>query len=93
MCSLEVSCLVALLFRAMSTGTGLISTFELFLFDEGSLRGLLLGPQVISLEHLIIYGYFLPENYTFSLRRSSRFLTPELFAMRASSCSFFCLVA
>lgn len=46
----------------MSTGTGLISTFELPRLEGGTLIGLFLDPQMISLEPLIIYGYFLPEN-------------------------------
>jgi hypothetical protein len=89
--SLGLSCLITLLFLTMSTGTGLISTFPMPLLDGGSLVGLFLGPQVISFEHLMTYGYFLPETSTFSRNLSSKFFTPEFLAIRASSSSFLCL--
>ena len=58
---IERSLFVALLFLAISTGTGLINTLELFLREPLSMILLLEGPQLINLEDLIIYGLLLGE--------------------------------
>lgn len=88
------SFLETILLRTMSTGTGLIITFELFFLEFErviSFYGLLEGPQLISLEDLIISGAFLGDAYTFSLNLSNRFLIPFPFIILAISYSCFCL--
>ena len=92
----ERSFLATMLFRTMSTGTGLIMTLELFfreLVRAISLEGL--GPQLISFEDLMISSSFFGEASTFSLKRCSRFLMPLLFIILviSSSCFSFLLAS
>ena len=82
---IERSLFVALLFLAISTGTGLINTFELFLLELLSMSLLLEGPQLINLDDLIIYGLLLGEASTFSLNLRSRFFIPLFFIILAIS--------
>lgn len=89
----ERSFLEAMLLRTMSTGTGLIMTLEVFFLElKGGSLGAFFGPQLMSLEDLMISGAFCGEASTFSLRRRRRFLMPLLFIMRAISSSWRCFL-
>ena len=91
----ESSFFATILFRTMSTGTGFIMTFELFLLEferVSSFSTAWDGPQLISFEDLIIYTPFLGEASTFSLNLSKRFFIPLVFIIFSISSSCFCFL-